>query len=135
MPEPDWRDFAACQNSDIDFFSEKIDDKYQARALCVSECPVRQQCLEYALREKIIWGVWGGVDEYELRRSLSVDRTGKPVRRARAPRCPYCSRQTLEIILKKRARYQVKCTICDLSWWIWRPPRVKPIAESEPNEQ
>lgn len=28
-----------------------------------TDCPVRQECLEYALRENIEFGVWGGASE------------------------------------------------------------------------
>lgn len=136
MAEPSWRDEAACADAEIntqnlDFFSDKTEEKYDSRAICMSKCPVRWECLQFALNEKIRWGVWGGVDEYELRRALSVNRNGEPVRRARTPRCPYCSRQTLETVIKKRARFFVKCTDCGLSWWIWRAPRATPVHEKD----
>jgi WhiB family redox-sensing transcriptional regulator len=40
-----------------------------ARQICVG-CPVREQCLEYALAERIDHGVWGGTSERERRRIL-----------------------------------------------------------------
>ena len=38
-----------------------------ARRICAS-CPVKQPCLEYALRHHIVHGVWGGASERERRR-------------------------------------------------------------------
>src|SRR6267378_7042504 len=38
-----------------------------ARRIC-AECPVRAACLEYALRNGIDHGVWGGTSERERRR-------------------------------------------------------------------
>lgn len=49
-----------------------------ARAVCET-CPVRQQCLEYAVRKRIPDGIWGGLTEKELRALLR-----KAYRQARA---------------------------------------------------
>jgi len=38
-----------------------------ARRIC-ADCPVKQPCLEYALRSRIDHGVWGGTSERERRR-------------------------------------------------------------------
>jgi WhiB family redox-sensing transcriptional regulator len=38
-----------------------------ARRIC-AECPVKAQCLDYALRNGIDHGVWGGTSERERRR-------------------------------------------------------------------
>jgi WhiB family redox-sensing transcriptional regulator len=38
-----------------------------ARHYC-AECPVRTQCLEFALEQRIDHGVWGGASERERRR-------------------------------------------------------------------
>lgn len=131
MDSQKWRREAACQDTEINFFSIDQQEKYKARALCASACPVRLQCLSFALNEKLIWGVWGGVDEYELRRALSVDRYGDAIHRARKPRCPHCSRPTLVVDIKKRARYHVTCSVCGLDWWIRRAPRAHTVQEAD----
>ena len=41
----------------------------RARRVC-AECPVKEPCLEYALRNRIEHGVWGGASERERRRIL-----------------------------------------------------------------
>lgn len=40
-----------------------------AQRICAS-CPVQEQCLEYALRNRIEHGVWGGYSERGRRRVL-----------------------------------------------------------------
>lgn len=41
----------------------------KARKIC-AECPVKAECLEYALVNRIEHGVWGGCSERERRRIL-----------------------------------------------------------------
>ena len=48
-----------------------------ARRICAS-CPVQSPCLEYALRERIDHGVWGGTSERERRRILKQRRLSEP---------------------------------------------------------
>jgi WhiB family transcriptional regulator, redox-sensing transcriptional regulator len=40
-----------------------------ARRVCL-ECPVRTECLEYALEHRIDQGAWGGTSERERRRIM-----------------------------------------------------------------
>jgi WhiB family transcriptional regulator, redox-sensing transcriptional regulator len=44
-----------------------------ARRFC-AECPVRTDCLEYALEHHIEHGVWGGASERERRRIAAARR-------------------------------------------------------------
>lgn len=92
-----WADDALCKNVDaIVFFPDipdpdaedgvQMDDgtiweRYgdtsafydEARAIC-NACPVREACLEHALREKERWGMWGGLTPIERRRIERKDR-------------------------------------------------------------
>lgn len=74
-PENDWRNQAACRGLDPDlFFSldtfetkpDRDDREIQAKAVCAG-CPVRVECLEYALQAGERYGIWGGLDEIERR--------------------------------------------------------------------
>jgi len=49
-------------------FGETQEQK-RARAVCAG-CPVRLECLNEALSQRIEWGVWGGMTERERRRLL-----------------------------------------------------------------
>ena len=48
---------------------EKLAREAKAKALC-SRCPVRPECLEYALRLREPHGIWGGLNEMERRQVL-----------------------------------------------------------------
>lgn len=124
MREKPWEVEAACAPANrsnhakhLDWFSTDGEEKYDARAVCQSECPVRKECIQFALTNKIINGIWGGVDDYEIRRTLSVDALGIPKLRDRAPRCPFCMCRKLDIErVKTRHGYKTTCTSCDLTW-------------------
>ena len=64
----DWRLDAACRDLDTAiFFPESDDEIARAKAVCAS-CPVRQECLDFALITRQDDGVWGGLDENERKR-------------------------------------------------------------------
>jgi hypothetical protein len=48
------------------FYPPRGDDTRAAKRLCIP-CPVRQQCLEYALKYSERYGIWGGFSESERR--------------------------------------------------------------------
>ncbi|MPZ90254.1 MAG: WhiB family transcriptional regulator [Actinobacteria bacterium] len=76
----EWQSAARCSEVDPEiFFPERGGSSKAARAVC-SGCPVRVQCLEYALNNKEQFGIWGGTSERERRR-LRKERT---LRRLRA---------------------------------------------------
>jgi hypothetical protein len=94
----DWQKDAECAKKEYEefadfFFSEDPQEKYAAKNLCF-QCPVRKDCVKWALESKTIWGVFGGRDENEIRRTLSVNADGDEIRRDRYPQCPYCSART-----------------------------------------
>ena len=62
------------------FFSESPTATRQALAICAG-CPVQVACREFAIRTGQEFGVWGGLDEVELRRQTRVAHGGVPVRR------------------------------------------------------
>lgn len=70
-----WQAKARCLEKPTEiFFPERGGSSAAARAIC-SECPVRRECLDYALRNREQFGIWGGTGERErrkLRRSGQV---------------------------------------------------------------
>ena len=125
----DWQEESLCSKKENrrlteNFFSEVLEEKHEAKNLCF-RCPVRKDCIKYALESKEIWGIWGGKDENEIRRALSVDADGNEIRRGRFPQCPYCAARTSKletyiVDLPGGGRWttarMVKCTSCDFSW-------------------
>ena len=70
-----WRYRAACRGADLDlFFPSRGQSAEPARRICAA-CPVREPCLDYALRHGITHGIWGGLAERD-RRALRTRRTG-----------------------------------------------------------
>lgn len=68
LPGEDWWDRAACLGApDEAFFPERGGSTYEAKKLC-KICPVKGECLEYALEGNEAWGVWGGLSEKERRK-------------------------------------------------------------------
>jgi len=68
-PDDDWRKDALCaQTVDADaFFPEKGGDSAMARKLC-RQCPVQRECLQYALDNGEVYGIWGGTSQNQRRR-------------------------------------------------------------------
>lgn len=79
LPAPeDWQAGAACRGqSAVIFFAPTHFERKEARAVrerqakavCAS-CPVRKDCLSFALRIREPHGIWGGLNEIE-RRSIT----------------------------------------------------------------
>lgn len=66
----EWQAQAQCARPEVDpeiFFPERGGSSKAARAVC-ARCEVRPQCLEYALKNKEQFGIWGGTSERERRR-------------------------------------------------------------------
>lgn len=63
-----WRDQAACKGADTDlFFAENIHDIGPAVEHCF-ECPVIDECLEYAISDPFIVGIFGGTSSVQRAR-------------------------------------------------------------------
>lgn len=59
---------ALCKgNKEIEFFSEVIDEIKVAKTICKT-CPVASNCLEHAIKNEEIFGVWGGLSQRERRK-------------------------------------------------------------------
>ncbi|MFF0740352.1 WhiB family transcriptional regulator [Streptomyces sp. NPDC004111] len=65
----DWGTRAACRTADPEELFVEGAAQQRAKAVCEG-CPVRTQCLAYALDLRIEHGVWGGMTERERRALL-----------------------------------------------------------------
>jgi WhiB family redox-sensing transcriptional regulator len=63
-----WRDEAACKGLDTGIFFPTTDAEAGAAKLVCAGCPVRAECLEWALASRQEDGVWGGLTDNERRR-------------------------------------------------------------------
>ena len=69
-----WRSLAVCRGTDPDLFfpvgttGQALVQIARAKEGC-DECPVRVECLDYAIATNQDSGIWGGLDE-EQRRSI-----------------------------------------------------------------
>ncbi|MEN8233945.1 MAG: WhiB family transcriptional regulator [Actinomycetota bacterium] len=65
-----WYENAACASYPSEVFFPPIDAPSAARVakLICAECPVREECLAFAVETAQTEGVWGGMDAGERRR-------------------------------------------------------------------
>lgn len=77
--EEPWQEFAVCRRKDPALFDPTdAEDVAEAKAICKNECPVRDECLDYALRAEGTRGlsyrngIWGGTVPAE-RHQMSLD--------------------------------------------------------------
>lgn len=87
-----WRAAGSCLSADPDLFfpiatgSAAMKQIEMARRICAG-CPVRQQCLDWAMRMPETHGVWGGTtpeDRIRARRAHSTQRRRLAARSARS---------------------------------------------------
>jgi WhiB family redox-sensing transcriptional regulator len=71
---PAWMSQALCTEVDPEaFFPEHGERNKDAKRVC-AKCDVRAECLDYALDNNELYGVWGGLSGYErtnLRRTVA----------------------------------------------------------------
>ena len=59
-PDTTWMDHAACLGMDPELFHPRRGESTKpAKAVCAT-CPVQTDCLQWALKTRQHWGVWGG---------------------------------------------------------------------------
>lgn len=70
--KPRWQELGRCQQSDPEFwFPEKGGATTYAVRVC-NRCPVRTECLDFALRTLEPHGIWGGKTERERLKILEA---------------------------------------------------------------
>jgi WhiB family redox-sensing transcriptional regulator len=71
-----WQDQGVCAEADPDaWFPEKGGSNREAKRIC-RICPVRAECLEYALEHDQRFGIWGGTSERERRPMFAAREAG-----------------------------------------------------------
>lgn len=55
------------------FFPSQGGDTKRGKAIC-ADCPVRQECADYAIEHRELFGIWGGLSERERRRIRTARR-------------------------------------------------------------
>lgn len=70
-----WQERALCRGADANLFfppqspelkEERLAREAQAKEIC-ARCPVRRECLAFALATREPHGIWGGLNEVERR--------------------------------------------------------------------
>ncbi|WP_246007305.1 WhiB family transcriptional regulator [Actinomadura pelletieri] len=62
-----WHALAACRGVDPDAFFVRPSDRAgvaAAKRICAG-CPVREECLRYAVADEALEGIWGGMTDRE----------------------------------------------------------------------
>ena len=99
----EWMERAACKNSDPDdWFPLEYSMRHENNMtrICIEQCEVQEQCLEYALVSKETLGIWGGFSPAEL----------KGIRTKRYSRCCKCGQRWP----KARLTYETTCRPCKI---------------------
>lgn len=100
-----WRDSAACRGQDPDDFHD--DRMFSAlRATFCRRCPVRNDCLAEAIRNREA-GLWGGTSE-RARSAMMRGRTRVT--------CPSCRGRDLVTAAGTNGEIVQACASCALSW-------------------
>lgn len=61
----DWQMAAACRDADSTIFFPNAGEKgLPAKSICY-RCPVKEPCLDYALADPSLIGIWGGTSDVQ----------------------------------------------------------------------
>jgi WhiB family redox-sensing transcriptional regulator len=74
MSNYEWMDEAACRQPahDLAWWHPEpghrgVNTARKAKKICFEECPVREACLEHAMKFEEMHGIWGGLSKNERR--------------------------------------------------------------------
>jgi hypothetical protein len=108
-----WREQAECVNHPDLFFLERGDSSEPARQIC-NQCPVTDECRDYAIETRMQFGIWGGMTIKQLRdyrkQQPKPFKHGYAAYRDRGCRCETClegrARESRMAAERKRIREQ-----------------------------
>jgi WhiB family redox-sensing transcriptional regulator len=100
----EWRHRAVCGSDEYptEMFFPSVGDELAvalATGVCYHACPVRSECWDYAIRNRIQDGIWGGVF------------LERPTRARRIRHCSRCGSRELF-----RWKGLIECGECSFSW-------------------
>ena len=81
VDQPNWHESAACRGHGPDLFFMEQPTRLviaEAKAVC-SICPVRGQCLQFAMDTNQIHGIWGGLNMFERRKLKAKQQKAIPM--------------------------------------------------------
>jgi WhiB family transcriptional regulator, redox-sensing transcriptional regulator len=82
--EEGWEERGACRGGDVElFFSVEEEEQKQALEFC-ARCEVRAECLEFAIENREMYGIWGGMLESDRRAFIRDLRRRERERRKRS---------------------------------------------------
>lgn len=121
-------------SSEHDWFPDLLgyDKEVKARQVC-NRCPVQFECAQAGLANREPWGIWGGMEEFRVRRAIGKDSFGSNRARSLDLVCPYCGSDDLEIAKKRTSKgYRVECNYCSIEWVTYRvPEKVRKAAKKQ----
>lgn len=74
-----WQDKASCRGIDTNVFFQDhagVSSNYASQRIMCAQCPVRLECLDFALDNHIKYGLWGGIAPRN-RRDVGMGRVSK----------------------------------------------------------
>jgi WhiB family transcriptional regulator, redox-sensing transcriptional regulator len=71
----EWQLKGSCRGllDDATFFPERQSAAGRGKRIC-AECPIKGQCLDWAMAHGEPWGTWGGLTEWERAKLLNMKR-------------------------------------------------------------
>jgi WhiB family redox-sensing transcriptional regulator len=107
-----WQQAGLCRQDKREWYPDSAADQRRLTSICQG-CPVRRQCLTWALERGEYSGVWGGLTERELRKAAALTPQGT---RRTSPgakvTCPWCTGHDLVMV----ERHRVQCETCSFAW-------------------
>src|SRR5688572_17512632 len=80
LQPPSWQRDALCAHyPDVNFFVDRGESTVAAKAIC-RLCPVRAECLDFAVSNGEKFGIWGGTSERERRHLRKIVSSGNAER-------------------------------------------------------
>ena len=71
-----WQDTALCRDFPTKWWFPEQGGKFEIAVFICKQCPIQQRCLDYAIKENIAHGIWGGLTESK-RRAYKQDSENK----------------------------------------------------------